>query len=311
MHVVAELCQNHNGSIDDLLKMASVAHKSGATIAKIQALYSDELAFRTEFENDSPSKFGMYRPYKKELIRLKNLDLSESDEKIFVQHCHTIGIIPMITVFTNNGLRRAVNAGFSHFKIASYDSTNIELIDKCIKIAKKVFISTGATTISEVYSLTKFILENNYSSKISILHCKTEYPNKIDSVNMERLRWLKTFGFITGFSDHSEAFSINGDKLANRNLAAKVAINFGAQIIEKHFTIMGPSETKDGRISATFEDIEEIVSFSQLSSEKQGEFLSQHYTEVQKIIGSKDYEPSTEEWWNRRYYQGRVTSSKS
>jgi sialic acid synthase SpsE len=62
----------------------------------------------------------MYRPYKKELIRLKNLDLSESDEKTFVQHCHTIGIIPMITVFTNNGLRRAANAGFSYFKIALF-----------------------------------------------------------------------------------------------------------------------------------------------------------------------------------------------
>lgn len=311
MHFVAELCQNHNGSIDNLLEMASIAHKSGATIAKIQALYSDELVFRTEFENENPSKFGMYRPFEKEIARLKSLDLSESDEKAFVHHCLTIGVIPMITVFTNNGLSRAVKAGFSHFKIASYDSTNLELIGKCLKVAEKVFISTGATTINEVHLLAKFILDSNHSSKVSLLHCKTEYPNKIDSVNMERLRWLKTFGFVTGFSDHSEVFTVNGDRLENRNLAAKVAINFGAEIVEKHFTILGPFESKDGRISATSEDIKEIILFSRFSSEKQKEFLSQNSIEVQKIVGSKNYEPSTEEWWNRRYYQGRVKSSKS
>jgi sialic acid synthase SpsE len=45
MKIIAELCQNHNGSFRNLLEMVDTARSNGADFAKIQAIYSSELVF--------------------------------------------------------------------------------------------------------------------------------------------------------------------------------------------------------------------------------------------------------------------------
>ena len=78
--IIAEFCQNHQGSIEILEEMIESAKSNGATHAKIQGLYSHEITKRTEFENQNS---GMYRPYKNEVERLRKLDLSFETEKWF------------------------------------------------------------------------------------------------------------------------------------------------------------------------------------------------------------------------------------
>lgn len=311
LKIIAELCQNHNGSIDTLLGMVNSAKKSGATFAKIQALYSDELVYRPQFEDPNPGKFGMFRPYNLEKTRLANLDLTLEDEKKFVSHCENIGIIPMITVFTDKGVERAKIAGFRHIKIASYDCTNFDLINQVSNYCLSLHISTGATSISEITDLANFLKKLKFSKviDITILHCRTEYPNKLNSLTMNRMKWLSTLDFPVGFSDHSEVFSLNGKKNETHNLASKVAINMGASVIERHFSILDPLSTKDGRISASPTDIKELINFSLMSQKLKDVDLEGFEEEVLLIAGTDDFEPTVEEWWNRKYYKGRVKSN--
>ena len=50
--IIAELCQNHNGDVNFLKDMIWSAADSGATHAKIQTIFSEDLTFRERFENE-------------------------------------------------------------------------------------------------------------------------------------------------------------------------------------------------------------------------------------------------------------------
>ena len=306
MKLIAEICQNHNGSTSNLYNMVLDAKEGGAHYAKIQALYSHELVFRKQFENPVASSFEMYRPFETELARLKNLDLTTKDETEFVRFCEDIGILPMITVFTKYGVERAFNAGFKNIKIASYDSTNFDLISSVLDFATDLFISTGATTTKEVEYLCQFLKKLKSESNITLLHCKTEYPNKIASVNLNRMIWLNNFDYQVGFSDHTATFDNEGIRYELRNLPSKLAIYLGATVIERHFTSLKYNETKDGKISVLKDDIIELIRFSNLSKGEQSIYFETYSKERNLILGNNDYEPSVEEWWNRSYYKGRV-----
>jgi sialic acid synthase SpsE len=305
MKIIAELCQNHNGNIDQLLSMVDLAIENGADIVKIQAIYSNELNYRGEFENSKPDKFGLYRPYSVELERLKKLDLDEIQEKKFVEYCKIKKITPMITVFTLGGIQRALNAGFKDFKIASYDSTNLKLIQEVISIANNVYISTGATTELELEFLVSFLNQYKKKCNITLLHCKTEYPTKLDSVNLQRMLNLSNFGYKIGYSDHTQVADEFGNYLEHRNVAAFYAMSLGAEAIERHFTSLNPNDTKDGKISITKSDLYELSKFSKLSRLEQAMKLKNYKLDLNNLLGSGTFEPSVEEWLNRSYYKGR------
>ena len=307
--IIAEICQNHNGSLENLLTMASEAHASGAQFAKIQALYSNELVHREEFETLNDNRFNMYRPFKSELNRLSTLDLNLEQERAFVLHCEQIGITPMITVFTDKGLIRAIDSGFHHLKIASYDCTNFSLITSCLKQVDHLYISTGAATMVEVESLTTLLSKYSKQKKITLLHCKTEYPNKLNSVNLNRMLWLANFNFPVGFSDHTQTYDDAGRTVPHINLASKIAIYKGANVIERHFSTIDPTKTKDGKISINSKNLSELVNFASKNSEDQQRELNISEDLVREIMGDFNFEPSVEEWWNRRYYKGRVRSN--
>ena len=48
--IIAEFCQNHNGDLNLLKEMVWAAAEAGATYAKVQSMWADELAFRERFE---------------------------------------------------------------------------------------------------------------------------------------------------------------------------------------------------------------------------------------------------------------------
>ena len=81
--LIAECCQNHNGSREVLKRMIHAASEAGATYAKIQALRSNELTFRERFEDGELLADGttktIKRPFRAEQERLQKLDLNDED----------------------------------------------------------------------------------------------------------------------------------------------------------------------------------------------------------------------------------------
>jgi len=297
--LIAEFCQNHNGKRENLSEMIQSAARAGFTHGKIQGLYSGELTHRAEFENqDSP----IFRPFEKEVERLKKLDLSEEDEKWFVQESLDAGIVPMITVFSHEGVNRANRAGFKSIKIASYDCASLSLIQRVITFASELVVSTGATNWKNVKRTAKLLKDcENKGLGVALLHARTIYPTPSLNTGLARMLGLIDFGLPVGFSDHSRP-DVDG------LLATKFALTLGASVIERHYTVLDKGDTKDGPVSINELEAREISTFAAMTLEEKFANLGDDILRVGEFLKLNSFEPTREEVLNATYYRGRVAS---
>ena len=86
-------------------------------------------------------------------------------------------------------------------------------------------------------------------SKVTLLHCTSEYPAPFQEVNLRVLQTMaNTFGLKTGYSDHTLGINIP---------IASVA--FGASIIEKHFTLDRGLEGPDHKASLEPNELKNMI----------------------------------------------------
>lgn len=302
MKFIAELCQNHNGSYKNLKKMTIECAKSGADIIKLQYIMSNTLSFRPQFEEGlkkGKQIISIKRPYLEEVKRLKKLEIKNSDLKKFVKLCNSLNVEPAITCFTRQDVNIINKIGFKTVKIASYDCASFQLLRDVKNKFNKIIVSTGATFDNEIKKAANILKGKNFT----FLHCVTIYPTPLESINLERINFLKKFTNKVGFSDHSLGF------IKNRNLASMMAVYLGAEYIERHITILDKDKTKDGKVSIQPEDIRKIKTFSSLSKSKQLNFLKKNFEfNIERLRGHKYRKLTKEEILNRDYYKGRFIS---
>jgi len=297
---IAELCQNHNGDFEILKDMVHAAKDSGATHAKIQYIFADMLTFRERFEHGKTINGNIdviKRPYQTEYDRLRHLELSDHEVGDFISLCTKIGIKPLVTVFTRSSIENLVRQGFTEIKVASYDCGSLPLLKDLKSSFERIIVSTGASYDEEIEQAAE-VLDG---VQFSFLHCVTIYPTPLDQFNLNRMKYLSNYTSSVGWSDHSlvEKDGIDG---------TLVSIYFGAKIIERHFTILPPKETKDGPVSVNPEQLKSLIDLSDLTIEDMEFYLRERIPDFEKCLGSDSRELSRVELMNRDYYRGRFAN---
>lgn len=299
--LIAECCQNHNGDQEILKRMIHAAAENGADYAKIQAIRSKDLAYRVRFEEGETLADGtvnvIKRPYQPELDRLSILDLSLDQELWFVEECRKAGVLPLTTVFTRTAIDEVRDMGYPAIKIASYDCASYPLLRDVKAVWDKIFVSTGATYDEEIKRAVA-ILEG---TDFELLHCVTIYPTPLEELHLNRIKYLQQYTPKIGYSDHS--------KPATTGLwATKIALAMGATCVERHYTVLGPTETKDGPVSITPAMLAELRHFADLSKEEQWEIIKHEFPEWEVTLGDANRPLSHTELLNRDYYRGRFAN---
>lgn len=300
--IIAELCQNHNGDFAVLEKMVESVAKTGATHIKIQNIYADNLTFRSQFENgfiENGIQKTIKRPYKEEYERLKKLELKTDQIEKFILLSKKYDLVPMTTCFSRDNIKEIKDLGFETLKVASYDCASFQMLRELKDNFKEIIISTGATYDEEIIKASKILSNFNFS----FLHCITIYPTPLEDLNLSRIKWLKNFTKEVGFSDHT---LVKKDGI----LASKLALAFGAEIIERHYTILEEDKTKDGPVSINQEQLKQLVNFSNLDKNEQFDEINSLNLDLNKIMGSETRNLTHLEILNRDYYRGRFASRR-
>ena len=300
MKFIAEFCQNHNGDFELLKDMIYAAKEAGCEYAKIQTIFADMLSFRERFE-DGLTENGVVksikRPYKPEYDRLKKLELTLDQQAEFVSICKKNEIKPLTTIFSKDSLSSIKEVGFDDIKVASYDCGSHTMIQEIKDHFDKIFISTGASYDNEIEKTAQILNIKDFT----FFHCVTMYPTPLNEFHLNRLKYLQKFSKEVGWSDHS---------LVSRDgiLGTCAAVYYGAQWIERHFTILPASQTKDGPVSINLEETKRLIEFSKLSLEDQLIFLNKEYPLHKETLGKAKRNLSFDELLNRDYYRGRFSS---
>lgn len=297
--VIAELCQNHNGSFEILKRMVWAAAEAGATYAKMQAIFSDDLTYRERFEEgitENGKVRVIKRPYDPEYRRLKSLDLDLNAHAKFLDECDDAGIKPLTTIFSRSRIPLALDLDLTEVKVASYDCASYPFLRELKERFRHLYVSTGATFDEEVEGAARILT----GSSFSMMHCVTIYPTPLNSLNLARMNFLRRFTNEVGFSDHT---LVERDGLK----ADIVALWMGAKLIERHFTILERSRTKDGPVSVDRIQLKELVNLSRMSREELEEEV-RRIPNHQAMIGVEQPGLSDAEMLNRDYYRGRFAS---
>lgn len=116
------------------------------------------------------------------------------------------------------------------YKISSSDLSNLPFIQHIAKKKKPIFLSVGASYLSEVEEAVR-IIKGEGENRITLLHCVLSYPCKTEDANLGVIKTLKRVfpDLKIGYSDHT--------KPDNTMTILTTAYLLGADVIEKHFTL--------------------------------------------------------------------------
>lgn len=301
--LIAECCQNHNGDFDILRRMVAEAAEGGATHAKIQTIFANDLSFRAEFEEGSTTADGtvrvIKRPYQPEYDRLKGLELSYEQQRKFAEECKAAGLEPLTTAFNLTCIPYIRDLGWKTVKVASYDCGSLPLLEELAVNFEQIIVSTGASYDEEIDAAAALL--NKSGKKFALLHCVTIYPTPLEEMHLARMQWLKKKAKHVGLSDHT-LVARDGVK------AALAAVYLGAEIIERHFTILPEDQTRDGKVSIRKQHLQQIQAFAAFSKADQEAYLQEHVPEFKAMIGQETRALSPAELLNRDYYRGRFSN---
>ena len=215
---------------------------------------------------------------------MKSLELSIDDEKKFVAICRQNKVEPMTTVFEHRGFKRFNDVGYKLMKISGYSAQKVLPKIKEFNF-EHLYISTSSMTYREIEWLTKHLKLNLPYRNYTLLNCTCVYPTPLEKLNLQNIEFYKKhFGFKNvGLSDHTNPHEDN-------LLSSKLAIYQGIDVLERHFTILGKDETRDGKVSITPDMLSELKRFSMLSPKEQ-------YKEINELNETQKF--------NHHYYRNR------
>lgn len=228
--IIADACANHMGDMRVAEAMVDAAAQAGVDVVKWQAFHADRL---------NPS-WPNYEAAKANYARLQFTSEQFAHLK---SYCEGKGVEFLCTAFDLDAADMISKLGCDTVKIASPDSNNLPLLEKCLALFRKTIISTGMSTAGEMQQLlgylnAKVAIRDIDRSKVAIMHCLSQYPAPLNKVDMGRMLRLRETGFEYGYSDHSIALE-----------PAKLAIALGASYIERHLTLSRDLPGKDQQIS--------------------------------------------------------------
>tara|TARA_Y100000034_G_C6894915_1_gene412404 strand:+ start:341 stop:1303 length:963 start_codon:yes stop_codon:yes gene_type:complete len=303
--IIAELCQNHNGDLDILDDMVRDAAAAGADYVKIQSCLSKDLSFRERFETGEEEDGAVRtikRPYQQEYDRLSKLDLDDEAHHHFIKRCAKYGVKPLTTVFNRTRIPFLASLPWPEksIKVASFDCRSKPLLKDLVDHGfEKIFISTGTTYDHEIKETADYL--NDLGVNYTFLHCVSIYPTPIEHGHLERINFLRNFTDNVGFSEHS-SYEKDGLKLSLG------ALMYDIDVIERHFTILPKSQTRDGKVSLNQEETKELVNYSNMDRDQIEDIIDAFEDEYNIMKGQETRELSRVELLNRDYYQGRFAN---
>jgi len=221
--IIAEAGVNHNGSVEEAMRLVAIAAAAGADAVKFQTFRAERLAtknapkadYQLSTTNREESQFEM----------LKRLELSEDDHRRLIAHCREREIIFLSTPFDELSADLLEDLDVTAYKIGSGDITNLPLLNHVARKGKPMIVSTGMATLEEVRTAVETIHAAG-NNELVLLHCVSSYPTRAEDANLRAMDTLRrTFRVVVGFSDHTLGIEI-----------PLAAVAMGACVIEKHFT---------------------------------------------------------------------------
>ncbi len=265
--IIAELSANHNGSIETAIETIKAAKRAGADCIKFQTYTADTITIDCN-KDDFFIKGTIWDGSNLHKLYQQAYTPWEWHEKLF-KVAKEEGLICFSSPFDKTAVDFLENLNTPAYKIASFEITDIPLIEYVASKGKPIILSTGIAEMEDI-QLAVDTCRKVGNNQIALLKCTSSYPAPIEEANMIMVKDMaKRFNVISGLSDHTMGATV-----------PIVATVFGAKIIEKHFILDRSVGGPDASFSMNELEFTEMVK-SVREAEKAIGFLDYKLTEKQ------------------------------
>lgn len=223
--IIAELSANHNGSLDTALKTITAMKESGADAIKLQTYTPDTITLDCDSELFTISQGTLWDKRKFHDLYAEAMTPWEWHPILF-DHAKSLGMEAFSSPFDTSAVDFLSELEVPAYKIASFEITDIPLIEYTASKGKPIIISTGIATLSDIEEALE-ACKRMGNDQITLLKCTSAYPAALEEMNLLTIADMKKrFGKNVGLSDHTMSLS-----------APVAAVALGARVIEKHFIL--------------------------------------------------------------------------
>ena len=223
--IVAELSANHNQKFNLAVDTVKAAKEAGADAIKLQTYTPDTMTIDCDneyFKIDQGTLWDgrtLYELYKEAYTPWEwQPELKKIAEEI--------GLICFSSPFDKSAVDFLEEMDLSIYKVASFEISDISLIEYIASKGKPIILSTGIAALEDIEEAVNACRRVG-NEQIAILKCTSSYPAPVEEANLLAIPDLgERFKVIPGLSGHT---------LGNNVSIASVAL--GAKIIERHFIL--------------------------------------------------------------------------
>jgi len=223
--IVAELSANHRQKLEVALDSIKAAKEAGADAVKIQTYTPDTMTLKSDKEHfrirqgtvwDGRTLYDLYEEAYTPWTWHREL----------FDYARKLGLIQFSTAYDRRAVDFLESLDTPTHKVASFEITDIPLIEYMASKGKPIIISTGIATLEDINEAIS-ACKRSGNNQIVLLKCVSEYPTPLEDVNLRTIPDMRErFGVLVGLSDHTTSISV-----------PVAAVALGAVIIEKHFTL--------------------------------------------------------------------------
>lgn len=272
--IIAELSANHGGSIDIAKETIRAAKRAGADAIKLQTYTADTITIDSRQDHfkitqgthwDGQYLYDLY----------KEASLPWEWHKELYEIAKEEGLVCFSSPFDFTAVDFLEDLNTPIYKVASFEITDIPLIEYMASKQKPMIISTGIATIEDIKLAIK-TCEKVGNNDITILKCTSAYPASPEDANLLTIPDIaERFGVKSGLSDHTMGIE-----------TPMVAVALGAQVIEKHFILDKSIGGADAHFSLDENEFKQMVDAVRLT---------------EKLLGHIDYEMTQKKEKSREF----------
>ncbi|MEC8081430.1 MAG: pseudaminic acid synthase [Pseudomonadota bacterium] len=224
--VIAELSGNHDQDFNIAKAMIKAAADAGVDAIKLQTYTADTMTLNVRNEEfmigEADSLWqgqNLYDLYGKACTPW------EWHQPLF-EYANSLGLVAFSSPFDASAVAFLESLNVPLYKVASFELTDIPLIQKIAATGKPTIMSTGMASIEEIEEAVA-AFRHISEAELVLLKCTSTYPAKMEDSNLATIPDLaQRFGCRVGLSDHTRGIG-----------AAVASIALGASVIEKHFVL--------------------------------------------------------------------------
>jgi len=275
--IIAELSANHNGSLEFAKETIRAAKRAGADAIKLQTYKADTITLdvkESQFKINHGTEWDGRYLY--DLYEEAHLPW-EWHQELF-ETAAIEGLICFSSPFDPTAVDLLETLNVPAYKIASYEITDIPLIELVASKGKPVIFSTGIAGEDDI-KLAVEACKKQGNDQIIILKCTSAYPTPPEQANLATISEIANrFNVMAGFSDHTLGI-----------VAPVLSVAYGARVIEKHFILDKSDGGVDSHFSLDEREFQEMVDAVRIAEKMTGEA---NFEITEKMKGQRDFSRS-------------------